>query len=95
MKCGLENSEPVEDASAYPRFAEVREKYVETAGTEPKASRVAQRGGSGRDQSTTEGAEQESATFGLSFPVLALHQMMHRSHLADALRVHEASTKRE
>jgi uncharacterized damage-inducible protein DinB len=32
------------------------------------------------------GREQEFATYGRSFLALALHQMMHRSHVTDALR---------
>jgi hypothetical protein len=32
------------------------------------------------------GREQEFATFGRSFLVLALHQMLHRSHVTDARR---------
>jgi len=32
------------------------------------------------------GREQEFATFGRSFLVLALHQMLHRSHVTDAVR---------
>ena len=32
------------------------------------------------------GREREFATFGTSFLVIAMHQMLHRSHVTDALR---------
>jgi uncharacterized damage-inducible protein DinB len=78
-----EASEPVADAGAYRSFAEVRAKYQELRERNLKLL----------DSLTeedldkpTKGREQEFATFGRSFLVLALHQTMHRSHVTDALR---------
>jgi hypothetical protein len=82
-----ENSEPVDNAGAYPSFSEVREKYLELRAnnlklleslTEEELDQPA--------KAPPKGREREFATFGRSFLVLALHQMLHRSHVTDAQR---------
>jgi hypothetical protein len=82
-----ENSEPVEDASAYPPFSEIRKKYRElrTRNLEILASLTE----ADLDKPTLSppaGREHEFATFGSSFLTIALHQALHRSHVTDALR---------
>jgi len=82
-----ENSEPIADAGAYPSFAAVREKYLELR--ERNLRLLESLSDEDLDKPTKappKGREQEFATFGRSFLVLALHQMLHRSHVTDALR---------
>jgi len=82
-----ENSEPIADAGAYPSFAAVREKYLELR--ERNLKLLESLSDEDLDKPTKappKGREQEFATFGRSFLVLALHQMLHRSHVTDALR---------
>ena len=82
-----ENSEPIADAGAYPPFAAVREKYLELR--ERNLKLLESLSEADLDKPTKappKGREQEFATFGRSFLVLALHQMLHRSHVTDALR---------
>src|SRR5258708_37577189 len=82
-----ENSEPVDDAGAYPPFAEVRAKYLELR--ERNLTLLESLSEEDLDKPTKtppQGREQEFATFGLSFLVLALHQTMHRGPLTNALR---------
>jgi uncharacterized damage-inducible protein DinB len=87
QKCFGEHSEAVANASAYPPFAEVREKYLELR--ERNLKILESLSEEDLDKPTAappKGREQEFATFGRSFLVLALHQIMHRSHVTDALR---------
>src|SRR5260370_12106194 len=82
-----ENSEPVDSPDAYPSFAEVREKYLELR--ERNLKLLDSLSDEDLDKPTNappKGREHEFATYGRSFLVLALHQMMHRSHVTDALR---------
>ncbi|MPZ21488.1 MAG: DUF664 domain-containing protein [Luteitalea sp.] len=82
-----ESSEPVDNAGAYPSFAEVREKYL--ALRERNLKLLESLSDEDLDKPTKappQGREHEFATYGRSFLVLALHQMMHRSHVTDALR---------
>jgi uncharacterized damage-inducible protein DinB len=82
-----EASEPVGDASVYPSLDEVRDKYVELR--ERNLRLLDSLSEEDLNKPTTappKGRENEFATFGRSFLVLALHQMMHRSHVTDALR---------
>jgi uncharacterized damage-inducible protein DinB len=82
-----EHSEPVADASAYPSFAAVRSKYAELR--ERNLALLESLSEEDLDKLTKappQGREQEFATFGKSFLVLALHQLMHRGHATDALR---------
>ncbi|HET6955119.1 MAG TPA: DinB family protein [Vicinamibacterales bacterium] len=82
-----ENSEPVADPAAYPPFAEVRARYVQMR--ERNLQLLDGLSESDLDKPTVappRGREQEFATFGRSFLVLALHQMIHRSHVTDARR---------
>ncbi len=84
---GGENSEPVDNAGAYPPFAEVREKYLQLR--ERNLSLLESLSEEDLDKPTKappKGAEQAFATYGKSFLTLALHQTMHRSHVTDALR---------
>ena len=82
-----ENSEPLADASAYPPFAEVREKYLELRERNLKLlESLAEEDLDQPTKAPPTGREREFATFGQSFLVLALHQAMHRSHVTDALR---------
>ena len=82
-----ENSEPVADPAAYPTFAEVRAKYVQMR--ERNLQLLDALSESDLDKPTLappKGREQEFATYGRSFLVLALHQMIHRGHVTDARR---------
>ena len=82
-----ESSEPVDNAGAYPPFAEVREKYLELR--ERNLRILESLSAEDLDKATKApptGREYEFATYGRSFLALALHQMMHRSHVTDALR---------
>jgi hypothetical protein len=82
-----ENSEPVDNASAYPPFAEVREKYLELRERNLKLlESLSEEDLDKPTKAPPKGREHEFATYGRSFLVLALHQMMHRSHVTDALR---------
>jgi DinB family protein len=82
-----EHSEPVDDASAYPPFAEIRKKYQELR--ERNLDILSSLTESDLDKATVApppGREKEFATFGSSFLTLALHQALHRSHVTDAMR---------
>jgi uncharacterized damage-inducible protein DinB len=82
-----EGSEPVADANAYPRFAEVREKYLQLR--EQNLKRLESLSEADLDKPTNappKGLEREFATYGQSFLVLALHQTMHRGNVTDARR---------
>jgi hypothetical protein len=82
-----ENSIPVADANAYPPFAEVRGKYLQLR--EQNLNLLESLSEADLDTPTKappKGREHEFATYGRSFLALALHQMMHRSHVTDALR---------
>jgi uncharacterized damage-inducible protein DinB len=82
-----EGSEPVDNVGLYPPFAEVREKYLELR--ECNLKLLDSLSEQDLDKPTTappKGREQEFATYGRTFLVLALHQIMHRSHVTDALR---------
>ncbi len=82
-----ENSEPVDDSSAYPPFAEVRAKYVELRERNLKIlDSLSEEELDRPTKAPPKGREQEFATFGRSFLVLALHQTMHRGHVTDARR---------
>ena len=82
-----ENSEPIADAGAYPPFAAVREKYLELRERNLKLlESLSEEDLDKPTKAPPKGREQEFATFGRSFLVLALHQMLHRSHVTDALR---------
>ena len=82
-----ENSEAVADAGAYPPFAEIREKYLQLR--EQNLNLLESLSEADLDKPTAappKGREQEFATYGQSFLVLALHQTMHRGNLTDARR---------
>ena len=82
-----EGSEPVADAKRYPPFAEVREKYLQLR--ERNLRLLESLSEEDLDKPTKappKGREQEFATYGRSFLTLALHQMIHRSHVTDARR---------
>ena len=82
-----ENTQPVADAGAYPSFAEVRAKYVELR--ERNMQLLESLSEADLDRPTMappKGREKEFATFGSSFLVIALHQMVHRGHVTDAIR---------
>jgi uncharacterized damage-inducible protein DinB len=82
-----EHSEPVADASAYPAFAIVRNRYAELR--ERNLALLESLREEDLDKPTKappKGREQEFDTFGKTFLVLALHQLMHRGHATDALR---------
>jgi uncharacterized damage-inducible protein DinB len=82
-----EASEPVDNAGWYPSFEEVRGRYLELR--ERNLRLLDSLSEEDLDQPTKappKGRENEFATFGRSFLVLALHQTMHRSHVTDALR---------
>jgi hypothetical protein len=82
-----EGSEAVADAGAYPPFAEVRQKYLQLR--ERNLQILESLSEEDLDKPTKappKGREREFATYGSSFLVLALHQMIHRSHVTDARR---------
>jgi hypothetical protein len=82
-----EGSEPNDDARLYPKFAEVRAKYMQLR--EENLKLLGSLTEEDLDKATAnppKGREKEFATFGLSFLTLALHQTMHRSHVTDAKR---------
>jgi hypothetical protein len=82
-----ENSEPVADAAAYPPFAEVRKKYVELrARNLGILDSLSEADLDKPVKAPPAGREQEFATFGRSFLTLAMHQMLHRGNVTDALR---------
>jgi hypothetical protein len=82
-----EQSEPVADPAAYPSFAELREKYAQLR--ERNLQLLDSLSEADLDKPTVappKGREREFATYGTSFLTLALHQMIHRSHVTDARR---------
>ena len=82
-----ENSEPVDNAGAYPLFSEIRTKYLELRAKNLKLLESLSEDDLDKPtKAPPQGREQEFATFGRSFLTLALHQMLHRSHVTDALR---------
>ena len=82
-----ENSQPIDDARAYPPFAEVRAKYVELRERNLKLlDSLSEQDLDRPTKAPPKGREREFATFGSSFLVIALHQMLHRSHVTDAIR---------
>jgi hypothetical protein len=82
-----ENSEPVDNAAAYPSFREVREKYLELRQRNLNLLESLSEADLDKPvKAPPKGREREFATFGSTFLVLALHQAMHRSHVTDALR---------
>jgi hypothetical protein len=82
-----ENSVPVHNASVYPSFAQVREKYLELRQQNLKIlNSLSEEDFDKPTKAPPKGREQEFATAGRSFLTLALHQVMHRSHVTDALR---------
>jgi len=83
-----DKTEPLADASAYPPFAEVREKYLQLRAQNLEL--LESLGEQDLDTPTVfqpKGREKEFATFGSSFLTIALHQALHRSHLTDARRM--------
>jgi hypothetical protein len=82
-----ENSEAVADPKAYPPFAEVYTRYQQLRERNLQILESLSEEDLDRPvKAPRKGREQEFATFGSSFLVLALHQCMHRSHVTDALR---------
>jgi len=82
-----ENSEPLDNANAYPAFAEVRAKYLELRGQNLKIlDSLTEEDLDKRTKAPPRGREHEFSTFGQSFLALSLHQMLHRGHVTDALR---------
>jgi hypothetical protein len=75
------------DASRYPRFDDVRTKYIELRrGT---LRRLASMTDADLDRATPwqpEGLEAHFATYGKALMTVALHQTMHRGQLTDAIR---------
>jgi hypothetical protein len=82
-----ENTQPTYDVRAYPPFDEVRAKYVELReGNLKLLDSLSEQDLDRPTKAPPKGREREFATFGSSFLVIALHQMLHRSHVTDALR---------
>jgi uncharacterized damage-inducible protein DinB len=85
---------PQADASAYPSFAEIREKYKELRKSNLALLQSLSEADLDRPtKAPPPGREKEFATFGQTFLVLALHQTMHRAHVTDALRAAAAPAK--
>ena len=82
-----ESSEPVADVKAYPQFAEIREKYRQLREQNLKLlDSLSEVDLDKPTKAPPKGREQEFATFGQTFLVLALHQAMHRGNVTDARR---------
>jgi hypothetical protein len=82
-----DGTQPVADSAAYPSFAEVREKYRQLREQNIKLlNSLSEEDLNKPTNSPPKGREQEFATFGRSFLTLALHQVMHRGNVTDALR---------
>ena len=82
-----QDSQPVANVAAYPPFAEIRATYTRLR--ERNLALLASLSDADLDKPTVaplKGREREFATYGSSFLVLALHQMLHRSHVTDARR---------
>jgi uncharacterized damage-inducible protein DinB len=96
-----EDSEPVDNDNAYPDFAEVRAKYLELRNQNVKIlDSVTEEDLDRPTKAPPKGREHEFTTFGRTFLALSLHQMLHRSHVTDALRAagriaHAAKTPTE
>jgi hypothetical protein len=83
----VQDSQPLADAAAYPPFAEIRATYTRLR--ERNLALLDSLAESDLDKPTVappKGREREFATYGTSFLALALHQMLHRSHVTDARR---------
>src|SRR5258706_15953291 len=79
-----ESTETVNDAAAYPPFAEVRAKYLELREQNLKLlESLSEQDLDKPSMAPPKGREREFATYGSSFLVLALHQTMHRGHVTD------------
>ena len=73
-----ENSEPLDNANAYPGFAEVRAKYLELRSQTLKIlDSLAEEDLDKPTKAPPRGREHEFSTFGQSFLALSLHQMLH------------------
>jgi hypothetical protein len=82
-----ESSEPVGDPGVYPPFAEVRDKYQRLRERNLRLLESLSEEDLNKPTKTPpKGREQEFATYGRTFLTLALHQMIHRSHVTDAKR---------
>jgi uncharacterized damage-inducible protein DinB len=82
-----ENSEAVSDPGAYPSFTEVRDKYLQLRQQNLKLlESLSDEDLEKPTKAPPNGREQEFATCGQSFLVLALHQAMHRGNVTDARR---------
>jgi len=82
-----ENSEALNNAGAYPPFAEVREKYRQLRERNLKVLESLSEADLDRPtKAPPKGREKEFSTYGQSFLVLALHQTMHRGNVNDARR---------
>jgi hypothetical protein len=82
-----QDTEPTADPAAYPPFAEVRDTYVRLR--ERNLALLASLSEADLDKPSVappKGLERHFATYGGSFLTLALHQMLHRSHVTDARR---------
>lgn len=87
-----EQSEPVDDAAKYPAFGEIRETYVRLRARNMEIlASLSEADLDTPTQAPPKGREHEFATYGSSFLVLALHQMIHRSHVTDARRAARVS----
>ena len=82
-----QDAEPVADANAYPPFEALRAKYRELREQNLKIlDSLSEEDLDKPTKAPPKGREREFATYGQSFLALALHQMMHRSHVTDARR---------
>ncbi len=82
-----EGSEPVGDAAAYPPFADIRNKYAQLRERNLKLlDSLSEEDLDTPTKMPPKGREREFATYGQSFLTVALHQMIHRSHVTDARR---------
>ena len=82
-----QNTQPVNDPSAYPPFAEVRAKYQQLRARNLEILESLTEADLDKPtKAPPKERAQEFATFGSSFLVVALHQAMHRSHVTDAAR---------
>lgn len=78
---------PAADPSEYPSFQEVRSRYTEgRKRTLQLLDSLSEGDLDKRVANPPQGLEEHFATYGKSLLTLALHQMLHRSHITDAVR---------
>jgi len=82
-----DKTQPLDDAAAYPPFAEARAKYVSLREANLKLlDSLTEEDLDRPTKAPPKGLEHEFDTWGRSFLTLAFHQMLHRGNVMDARR---------